>query len=694
MLGNNVRTKYSLDTKQAEQALEKMNGKFKALGSLKGPLIAAGAIAGIGVAAAAATYKVSQAAASMQLSMNKVSVVFGDQMPVIAKWSKEVASGMGVSSLEVQKLSANFQDLLIPMGFTREAATKMTMDVVGLSAALSEWSGGKKTAAEVSDILAKAMLGEREQLKTLGISIMENDVVQRVATMGMKDATGAARQQARAIATQQLIFERSTDAQEAFAKGGDSLARQMMKLKSAIAEVKDKAIVALIPLMETLNKTMADSLLPTLENSILPWFEKDFPVAVEKAIDAIKSFIDWNQSMARVNKKMMQEMDIDEGGTHAKLLRMSNLLAEVNPIRDIQKSMATSKDGRAGGSRWNPMSETAGWTQRDHMIAAEESYQEALEKSTWLVNQITTSFEGMSNEFDRFNREVPQATEAIRTHIDPIAQETIEMYATIHETAAGVAEEIQAVANQTLEGRKYFQKEMMLAQINGDTDRLDFLKKNQREILDQVKIQTAELAAAYEFSPELLQTIDIAGILTDHLWNAHLEGVKAALAEEERLKQERYSQAMKNADDTQKLAIAITESIRRAQREGTYEYGQRQEMYRYAGARGQLQRWMFRDAKDPTSGYWGALAGGVTDHPIQTKHSGGMVSGPVGSEQRVRALGGETVLPIGAKAGAVTINFNGLVAGDPVAIGQEIARIVNKSSQSNGAIINGSAVTS
>ena len=687
MLGNNVRTKYSLDTKQAEQALEKMNGKFKALGSLKGPLIAAGAIAGIGVAAAAATYKVSQAAASMQLSMNKVSVVFGDQMPVIAKWSKEVASGMGVSSLEVQKLSANFQDLLIPMGFTREAATKMTMDVVGLSAALSEWSGGKKTAAEVSDILAKAMLGEREQLKTLGISIMENDVVQRVATMGMKDATGAARQQARAIATQQLIFERSTDAQEAFAKGGDSLARQMMKLKSAIAEVKDKAIVALIPLMETLNKTMADSLLPTLENSILPWFEKDFPVAVEKAIDAIKSFIDWNQSMARVNKQMMQEMDIDEGGTHARLLRMSNLLAEVNPIRDIQKSMAGMTIMKGA-----KISETAGWTQRDHMIAAEESYQEALEKSTWLTNQITTSFEGMSNEFDRFNREVPQATEAIRTHIDPIAQETIEMYATIHETAAGVAEEIQAVANQTLEGRKYFQKEMMLAQINGDTDRLDFLKKNQREILDQVKIQTAELAAAYEFSPELLQTIDIAGILTDHLWNAHLEGVKAALAEEERLKQERYSRAMQNASDSQKLALAIEESIRRGLREGTYDPSQERIIYRYVGMRGQLQRWYQGD--EGQRGMWGALAGGTTDAPIQTRHSGGMVSGPVGSEQRVRALGGETVLPIGAKAGAVTINFNGLVAGDPVAIGQEIARIVNKSSQSNGAIINGSAVTS
>tara|TARA_Y100001963_G_C6560640_1_gene344134 strand:- start:322 stop:651 length:330 start_codon:yes stop_codon:yes gene_type:complete len=107
---------------------------------------------------------------------------------------------------------------------------------------------------------------------------------------------------------------------------------------------------------------------------------------------------------------------------------------------------------------------------------------------------------------------------------------------------------------------------------------------------------------------------------------------------------------------------------------------------------GQLQRWY--QGAEGQRGMWGALAGGTTDAPIQTKHSGGMVSGPVGSEQRVRALGGETVLPIGAKSGAVTVNINGLVAGDPVAIGQQIAELLNKSSRSNGAIINNSAVTS
>ena len=85
------------------------------------------------------------------------------------------------------------------------------------------------------------------------------------------------------------------------------------------------------------------------------------------------------------------------------------------------------------------------------------------------------------------------------------------------------------------------------------------------------------------------------------------------------------------------------------------------------------------------------IGGNLADIP--TAHNGGRIGGPVGRETPIMALGGETVLPIGANQG-VTINFNGLVAGDPVAIGREIAEIVNKSSRANGALINSSAVTS
>ena len=41
---------------------------------------------------------------------------------------------------------------------------------------LRAWSGGQTSAAEVSDILAKAMLGETDGLKQLGISISQDEV--------------------------------------------------------------------------------------------------------------------------------------------------------------------------------------------------------------------------------------------------------------------------------------------------------------------------------------------------------------------------------------------------------------------------------------------------------------------------------------------------------------------------------------
>ena len=179
-----------------------------------------------------------------------------------------------------------------------------------------------------------------------------------------------------------------------------------------------------------------------------------------------------------------------------------------------------------------------------------------------------------------------------------------------------------------------------------------------------------------------------------------IAAAEAAKEAEKKLAQERFSQAMKNADDTQKLALAITRSIEIARKEGTYDPSAQQTMYKYAGARGQLQQWYF--GAEGQKGMWGAMNGGQTDAALDVSededdlpkaHKGGRIGGPVGRETPIMALGGETVLPIGGNRG-VTINFNGLVAGDPVAIGREIANIVNKSSRANGAIINSSAVTS
>lgn len=211
-----------------------------------GKKAAAGA-AVLGTGAVFAGKKVFDLAAKMELMDKKAGIVFGDQIGSVQKWAKVNARAMGLTSKEAVGLAADFSDLLIPMGFTRKAAVQMSTKIVGLSGALAEWSGGTRTAAEVSTILAKAMLGERDGLKELGISISDADVKQRLLVMGKSKLIGAALQQATAMATEQLIMEKSTDAQAAYAKGAGTLARKKAEATAALKEFRDKGVAAAMP---------------------------------------------------------------------------------------------------------------------------------------------------------------------------------------------------------------------------------------------------------------------------------------------------------------------------------------------------------------------------------------------------------------------------------------------------------------
>tara|TARA_R110000744_G_scaffold34976_4_gene81255 strand:- start:5520 stop:7610 length:2091 start_codon:yes stop_codon:yes gene_type:complete len=244
---------------------KKMVGFSKKVGALS--VVAIGAFALVGK-------KALELGITLDQTMRKSEVVLGDQLATVQKWSSGIAGAMGLTSTELTGLTAGFADLLIPMGFAREEGAQLAMDVVGLSGALSAWTNNTQSAAEVADILSKAMLGEREGLKALGISITEADVQARLAENGTKALTGAALQQAKAIATQELIFEKTTDAQTAYADGQDSLLIRTNKMKAGFKEMRETLLLAFLPIIERMAKLFGDKLVPALK-SAAEWFEKN-----------------------------------------------------------------------------------------------------------------------------------------------------------------------------------------------------------------------------------------------------------------------------------------------------------------------------------------------------------------------------------------------------------------------------------
>ena len=125
------------------------------------------------------------------------------------------------------------------MGMSQAEAAKMSSEVIGLSGALSAWSGGQKSAADVAEILQGAMLGETDALKGLGISISAADIQQQLLINGTDKLTGSALEQAQALAVQQLIMAKSTDAQKAFGDGVQSTNEKMATQNAKFRELKE-----------------------------------------------------------------------------------------------------------------------------------------------------------------------------------------------------------------------------------------------------------------------------------------------------------------------------------------------------------------------------------------------------------------------------------------------------------------------
>lgn len=197
----------------------------------------------------------------------------GDLTPA----QRELVAGL----IEAQRLANAAARDRVPMGFTREQAAKMSTDVVGLSGALAQWSGGQKSSAEVADILSKAMLGERDGLKALGIAISEADVQARLAANGTDKLKGAALEQAKAVATQQLIFEKSADAQAAYAKSSETLAGKTALLGAKWSEFTESIVAAAVPALHQVMGFIMDTAIPAVSG---------FAAGIQPAIDAVVGF--------------------------------------------------------------------------------------------------------------------------------------------------------------------------------------------------------------------------------------------------------------------------------------------------------------------------------------------------------------------------------------------------------------------
>jgi uncharacterized protein YoxC len=319
-----------------------LNGVSKGWNLMKGGVdkyigIAAGAFAVDNILSAGKALFTT--GAQMEALTKKAKTVFGEALPQITAEAEKNATAMGLTTQQYIAAAAAAQDLLVPMGFQRKEAADISAQLVNLSGALSEWTGGTKTATEVNDILTKALLGEREELKSLGISISEADVKSQLAAKGADKLTGSALEQAKAMATLELVLAKSTDAQAQFATEADSSVRRQAEATAKLAQIGEKLAAIFLPIFNTLLDIGTGVL--DLVGDLVGGLE----ATVQPAEAASKAFAEQAKTVAMLENDIAPLLD-----RYDELTSKSTLTAdEQNELRGIIDKVSAAIPGAVSG---------------------------------------------------------------------------------------------------------------------------------------------------------------------------------------------------------------------------------------------------------------------------------------------------------------------------------------------------------
>ena len=168
---------------------------------------------------------------------SKFGTVFSGISQKAEDTAKNLAIGFGLSSVKAKELLGDTGDLLTGFGFTQEKSLALSKGVQELAVDLASFTNFSGGAEGASQALTKALLGERESIKSLGISILEEDVKKKVALLTAQGMTFETNRQAKAFATLQLAQEQSKNAIGDYARTNQGFANQWRLMQTRISDV-------------------------------------------------------------------------------------------------------------------------------------------------------------------------------------------------------------------------------------------------------------------------------------------------------------------------------------------------------------------------------------------------------------------------------------------------------------------------
>ena len=240
---------FGADLRGFDRAMKKANRSIRKFGSnmkrIGGNMTRNITLPVIGLGAASI-----KAASDLEETRSKFNTVFSSIQNDAQNTAKEFKESFGLSSQAALGMLSDTGDLLVGFGFTEKEALNLSKQVNELAVDLASFTNFSGGANGASQALTKALLGEREAIKSLGIAITEADLKRFAEQQGLvfKELDRVAKAQL----TFELAVSQSQKAIGDFARTQGGFANQLRILRGEFNDLAAEFGTMLLPLAQKL----------------------------------------------------------------------------------------------------------------------------------------------------------------------------------------------------------------------------------------------------------------------------------------------------------------------------------------------------------------------------------------------------------------------------------------------------------
>jgi hypothetical protein len=161
----------------------------------------------------------------------KAEIAWRKNSDVVKAWARDYADAMGLVASEQAGYLGNLQDMIVPTGMARDAASEMSKKILVLANDLAAFNG-LPTGDVVRDIQS-AIAGSTEVLNKYGAVVKQSTITARAQERGLLGVNGELSEQNRLLVLVDELTRKTTDAQGAHADQMDTLSGVMGQLSTA-----------------------------------------------------------------------------------------------------------------------------------------------------------------------------------------------------------------------------------------------------------------------------------------------------------------------------------------------------------------------------------------------------------------------------------------------------------------------------